>query len=233
MKGPYFGLRYSALEIAKERNHTEVALLLEKLQIDIVQTRHGILVKLGVLDERAAELFAMAIFLCDNLLQLKPALTASSNPEASTATRFFKIARQLPMELQMVSPIVLLALPRTIFCQKIQKQPSNRLGRSFISHIDCVLALNSVAWLPILNPPLQCIVMSRFDSTRLDHLSRGSRGKPDRTVKFWNFGNGLFFPNRTAKPTGLTNSSELFTITSSALPCNTCLLSFCFLFFFL
>ena len=63
-------------------------------------TRHELCVKLGVLDEVAAEVFTLTVFLCDDLHQLKPALaSASSNP---AATRFFAIMRRLPMELQMI-----------------------------------------------------------------------------------------------------------------------------------
>jgi len=72
-------------------------------------------VKLGVLDELAAEVFALIIFLCEGLLQLKPGPNPiaalrffaifdflASNPTARAATRFFTIARKLPMELQMI-----------------------------------------------------------------------------------------------------------------------------------
>ena len=48
-----------------------------------------------MLDELAAAVFALTVFLCDYLLQLQPA----SNP---AATRFFAIAKRLPMELQMI-----------------------------------------------------------------------------------------------------------------------------------
>ena len=67
------------------------------------QTRHELRVKLGVLDELAADIFALTVFLCDDLLQLKPAPLASTpNPADSAATRFFDIASKLPMELQMI-----------------------------------------------------------------------------------------------------------------------------------
>jgi len=51
----------------------------------------------------AAEVFALTVFLCDDLLQFKPALVTTT-PAATTppALRFFTIAKRLPMELQMI-----------------------------------------------------------------------------------------------------------------------------------
>jgi len=57
-------------------------------------------VKLRLLDELAAEVFALIVFLCDDLLQLKPAFAATFSPPG--AFRFLTIAAKLPMELQMV-----------------------------------------------------------------------------------------------------------------------------------
>jgi len=77
--------------------------LLERLMVDLTLVRREVRVKLGVLDELAAEIFALTIFLCDDLLQLKPPLV-SSKPTAATAAavRFFAITKRLPMELQML-----------------------------------------------------------------------------------------------------------------------------------
>jgi len=52
-------------------------------------------VELCLLDELAAEMFALVVFVSDGLLKTK---TSS----ATTAARFFNIARLLPLELQMV-----------------------------------------------------------------------------------------------------------------------------------
>jgi len=94
----------TALEIAEERNKPEAASLLERFLTNPVQTRHELRVKLGILDELAAEVFALTVFLCDDLLQLKPAaLAPATTPTAAAAaTRFFTIASKLPMELQMI-----------------------------------------------------------------------------------------------------------------------------------
>jgi len=57
--------------------------------------------KFGFPEAQVAGIFALIVFVCDGLLQLKLALT-SSHPEADAATRFFAMARRLPMELQMI-----------------------------------------------------------------------------------------------------------------------------------
>ena len=92
---------YTALEIAREENRTEAAALLQRFITNPAQTRHEIRAKLGMLDELAAEVFALTVFLCDDLLQLKPA-AHPAHPTAAATTRFFAIASKLPMELQMI-----------------------------------------------------------------------------------------------------------------------------------
>jgi len=52
--------------------------------------------ELGWYDEAAAEVFAQAVFVSDGLLQINETTTPSP------AARFFSIAAQLPLELQMV-----------------------------------------------------------------------------------------------------------------------------------
>jgi len=52
-----------------------------------------------VRDPFISDLFALVVFLCDDLLTLK---AVSSDPSSSNkASRFFVIAQLLPMELQM------------------------------------------------------------------------------------------------------------------------------------
>ena len=53
-------------------------------------------VELGWYDELAAEMFALVVFVSDGLLQVND--TTTTTP----AARFFNIASQLPLELQMV-----------------------------------------------------------------------------------------------------------------------------------
>jgi len=95
----YDGRHRTALEIARKRKNTEVVSLLKRFMAKSAQTRHEVRVKLGVLDELAAEVYALTVFLCDDLLQLKPALPITA---FTATTRFFVIASKLPMELQMI-----------------------------------------------------------------------------------------------------------------------------------
>jgi len=75
---------------------TEVETLLERFKNDATETRHAVRVELGWYDDVAAEMFALVIFVSDGLLRTKD--TTIPTP----AARFFSIAAQLPLELQMV-----------------------------------------------------------------------------------------------------------------------------------
>jgi len=63
-----------------------------------VKARHSMRVKLELWLELAAEVFALVVFLSDDLLRIRLQEKAVS----SAAARFFVIAAQLPLELQMV-----------------------------------------------------------------------------------------------------------------------------------
>jgi len=53
--------------------------------------------ELGWYDELAAEVFALIVFLSDGLLEIRIENEANRAP-----ARFFRIARKLPLELQML-----------------------------------------------------------------------------------------------------------------------------------
>jgi len=80
---------------AKEAGKTKVVTLLERFKSDVAKTRSEVRVELGLLDELAAEMFALVVFVSDGLLKIK-------YTPPSPAARFFSIAAQLPLELQMV-----------------------------------------------------------------------------------------------------------------------------------
>jgi len=85
-----------AVGAAKKRGETKVLTLLERFRSDATQTRHAMRVELGFVDELAAEMFARVVFVSDGLLQIND--TKTTTP----AARYFRIARRLPLELQMV-----------------------------------------------------------------------------------------------------------------------------------
>ena len=85
-----------AIGVAKKKGKTEVVSLLERFKENSLETRHAMRVELGLLDDLAAEMFAMVVFVSDGLLQVKDTTTPSP------AARFFRIARNLPLEFQMV-----------------------------------------------------------------------------------------------------------------------------------
>jgi len=55
-------------------------------------------VEVGWYDDLAAEMFALVVFVSDGLLQV----TQGNQPTSTLAARFFTIAIQLPLDLQMV-----------------------------------------------------------------------------------------------------------------------------------
>jgi hypothetical protein len=93
------GLGYTALEIARKNNHTEIVSLMERFMVNPTLTHHQVCMKLDLPNALAAEIFALIVFTCDGLLQLK--LTSVASTTSLPAARFFTIAARLPMELQM------------------------------------------------------------------------------------------------------------------------------------
>jgi len=85
-----------AIGVAEEYGKTEVVALLKRYGENPGETRHQVRVEIGWYDETAAEMFALVVFVSDGLLQVND--TATTTP----AARFFNIAAQLPLELQMV-----------------------------------------------------------------------------------------------------------------------------------
>ena len=77
------GQEYTALEIARVRRKNDVVALLEEFMANPTQTRHELRVKLGLLDEVAAEVYALIVFLCDGLLQFRPPALITFVPTAS------------------------------------------------------------------------------------------------------------------------------------------------------
>jgi len=77
--------RTDAIGAAKKNGMTEVVTLLERFKSDAAKTRHVMRLELGLLDELAAEVFALVVFVSDGILQIKDTKTATP------AARFFKL----------------------------------------------------------------------------------------------------------------------------------------------
>ena len=84
-----------AIGRAKNWGKTEVASLLQRFKENSEETRSQMRVELGLDDALAAEMFALVVFVSNGLLQIK-------DTTPSPAARYFSIASQLPLELQMV-----------------------------------------------------------------------------------------------------------------------------------
>jgi len=85
-----------AIMKAKDVAETEVVALLERFKENPVETRHQVRLELGLVNEQAAEIFAMVVFVSDGLLQITQII------QSTAAARFFSVASHLPLELQMV-----------------------------------------------------------------------------------------------------------------------------------
>jgi len=102
-----------AIAVAEKWGKTEVVALLQRFKTDPVKTRHTTRVNLACHGELAAEVFAMVVFLSDGLLKI------TQDGQAQTvAARFFRIAGQLPLELQMVLCYHVIGSPRVVIHRK-------------------------------------------------------------------------------------------------------------------
>lgn len=78
--------------MADELKQHEIATLLRQFVMNPEKVRYNMRLKWKYHDNIAAELFALVIFICDDLLKVKENRTS----------RFFSVTTQLPMELQML-----------------------------------------------------------------------------------------------------------------------------------
>jgi len=111
-----------AIGVAKKLGYAEVVTLLERFKENPVETRHAMRVELGLLDELAAEMFALVVFVSDGLLQI-------NDTTSSPAARFFSIATQLPHELQMVLCFRQVGSPKEIIPGKESEVEFKELAR--------------------------------------------------------------------------------------------------------
>jgi hypothetical protein len=81
------------------------------------------------LNERGiSDLFSLVVFLCDGLLQLSP---QKNDPKIH---RFFKIASQLPLELQSILCCRVFGSRKTFIPEQDREDAFKKLARVFIFH---------------------------------------------------------------------------------------------------
>jgi len=90
------GWLQNAIDSTKFQNLFQMTALLESIQENLEGTRHLIRVELGWYEEVAAEILALVVFVSDGLLQV------TGGKETTSPARFFKIAKSLPLELQVI-----------------------------------------------------------------------------------------------------------------------------------
>jgi len=102
----------------------KVAALLETFGENPADTRDAVRLEIGWHDELAAEVFAVVIFVSDDLLAV-----AQGEKARSPAARFFKMASQLPLELQMVLCYRLVGLRKSIIRRQSSEPAFKELAR--------------------------------------------------------------------------------------------------------
>jgi len=113
-----------AILAAGKKEHGEVVSLLRRFKEDPVETRFAARMELGLLDEMAVELFAAVIFVSDGLLGVR-----QGDHPTTPASRFFNIATQLPLELQMVLCFRAVGSPREIIRENHSEAAFQSLAR--------------------------------------------------------------------------------------------------------
>lgn len=88
-----------AIRAAKLYGREKVLSLLTQFKEQPHETKHKSRLKIRWYQKCASDMFALVIFVCDDLLQIKQQNTI---PNYDKSVRFFTIVKQLPMDLQMV-----------------------------------------------------------------------------------------------------------------------------------
>ena len=139
-KGKWTQGKYSPSEIALREHFEDLSIheLLDRLHKDRAATQRAVRIELGLSPTLEAELFAVIVFLCDDLLKLvEPSTEAvvASSAETTTglAVRFFLMAKRLPMELQMMLCHRLQGSAKDHILSKDSEEAFKLLAQKFLS----------------------------------------------------------------------------------------------------
>ena len=91
-------LKIGNSHLVKHKDHNATYLFAERLYTDHQLTRFETQMELGHLHVPAAEAFALVVFMCEDLLTIKP----GGADDLDHARKFLSITQRLPMELQMI-----------------------------------------------------------------------------------------------------------------------------------
>ena len=117
--------RTDAISAAKKQGKPEVVALLERFKEKPEETRQAVRVELGWYDLAAVEVLALVVFVSDGLLQI-------NDTTPSPAARYFSIASQLPLELQMVLCYRVVGFGKEIIPGKESEVAFKELTRSLL-----------------------------------------------------------------------------------------------------
>ena len=109
------------------RRKIQVATLLERFQENPEETKLAVRMEIGWYEEMAAERFALVVFVSDGLLRSK----ATRVKTGGKRTRFFNIATQLPLELQMALCYRLVGSGREIVPRKHSEPAFKKIAKNF------------------------------------------------------------------------------------------------------
>jgi len=114
--------------LRSRQNGPLIAALLDTFDLDPVATRQQLRELPELRDPFISDLFALVIFLCDDLVAVS-AESPSSSATSQQATRFFQIAQRLPIELQMMISNRVFCSQKSIILTKHSEPAFKRLGR--------------------------------------------------------------------------------------------------------
>jgi len=118
--------RTDAIGEAKRLRRTQMTTLLERFQENPGDTRRMVRLELGWYDETAVGIFAAVVFVSDGLLAIT---TRGGKRQQTPPQRFFWIASQLPLELQMVLCYRLVGSAKEVIAGKDSEVAFRNLGR--------------------------------------------------------------------------------------------------------
>jgi len=121
--------------LRKSHHGPLIAALIDSLDADPVTTRQQMRELPELRDPFVSDLFALVVFLCDDLLSVRTESSASSSSSTphNAARRFFQMAQCLPIELQMVLCNRVFGAGKSLVLTKHSEPAFKKLGKLLAS----------------------------------------------------------------------------------------------------